>query len=130
VTLTKIVPVTEAQQTKQCVYNIPCDYACYYIGETSRTSEVCITEHKHNLTQGLLEKSKSAQHAYEEGYKLCQNEAKVLQTQPDTTYRKYKESTHMCDRPSDQPTQLGHISHLDSHYHSRRRKNTTPSSVD
>jgi hypothetical protein len=29
-----------------------------YISETSRPFEVCIKEHKYNLTQGLLEKSK------------------------------------------------------------------------
>jgi hypothetical protein len=37
---------------------------------------------------------------------------------------------HVSDRPSDQSTQLGHFSHLDSHYHSRSQKTTTPSSVD
>jgi hypothetical protein len=33
-------------------------------GETSRPLEVSIKEHKYNLTRGLLEKSKLAQHAY------------------------------------------------------------------
>jgi hypothetical protein len=33
------------------------------IGETTRYLELCIKEHKYNLTQGLLEKSKLAQHA-------------------------------------------------------------------
>jgi hypothetical protein len=42
---------------------IPCDCGRCYIGEASRPLEVCIKEHKYNLTQGLLEKSKSAQHA-------------------------------------------------------------------
>jgi hypothetical protein len=35
-----------------------------------QTLEVRIKEHKYNLTQGLLEKSKLAQHAYEEGHKI------------------------------------------------------------
>jgi hypothetical protein len=52
--------------------------------------EVRIKEHKYNLTQGLLEKSKCAQHAYEEGHKICWKDAKVLQIEPNTTYRKYK----------------------------------------
>jgi hypothetical protein len=56
---------------------------------------VQIKEHKYNLTQVLLEKSKSAQHAYVEGPKICCNEMKVLQIEPNTTYRKYKESAHM-----------------------------------
>jgi hypothetical protein len=37
---------------------------------------------------------------------------------------------HVSDRPSDQSTQLGHLSHLDTRYHSRSKKITTPSSVD
>jgi hypothetical protein len=40
-------------------------------------------------------KSKLAQHAYEEGHKICWKEAKGLQIEPNTTYRKYKESDHI-----------------------------------
>jgi hypothetical protein len=65
----KTGPVRDAQQTKQCVYSIPRDCGRCYIGETSRPLEAFIKEHKYNLTQGLLEKSKLAQHAYEEGMK-------------------------------------------------------------
>jgi hypothetical protein len=50
--------------------------------------EVRNKEHKYNLTPGPLEKSKSAQHAYEEGQKMCWKEAKVLQIEPNTIYRK------------------------------------------
>jgi hypothetical protein len=64
-------------------------------GETSRPLEVHIKEHKYNLMQGLLEKSKLAQYAYEEGHKICWKEVKALQTELNTTYRKYKESTNM-----------------------------------
>jgi predicted GIY-YIG superfamily endonuclease len=53
----KTGPVRDAQQTKQCVYSIPCDCDRCYIGETSRLLEVRIKEHKYNLMQGLLEKS-------------------------------------------------------------------------
>jgi hypothetical protein len=69
--------VRNAHQTKQCVYNMPCNYGSYYIGETCRPIEVRITEHKYNLTQSLLEKSKLAQHVYKEGYKICYKEVKV-----------------------------------------------------
>jgi hypothetical protein len=47
------------------------------------------------LLQGLLEKSKLNQHANEEGHKVCWKEAKILQIEPNTTYRKYKESAHI-----------------------------------
>jgi hypothetical protein len=41
--------------------------------------KVRITEHKYNLAQGLLEKSKLAQHTYEVGNKICWKEANILQ---------------------------------------------------
>jgi hypothetical protein len=60
----------------------------------------------HNLTQGLVEKSKSSQHAYKESHKMCWKEVKVFQIEPDTTYRKYKESTLMplVHHPISQPS--------------------------
>jgi hypothetical protein len=66
--LMKTGPVRNIQQTKQCMYNIPCGCGGFYIGETNRPLEVRIKEHKYNLTRGLLEKSKLAQHAYKEGH--------------------------------------------------------------
>jgi hypothetical protein len=69
----------DGQQTKQFMYNIPRDCGRRYIVETSRPLEVCIKEHKYNLTQGLLEKSKLAEHMYEEGHEICWTEANVLQ---------------------------------------------------
>jgi hypothetical protein len=105
-TLMKTRPVRDAQETMQCVYSIPFDCGRCYIGEISRPLEVRIKEHIYNLTQRLLEKSKLAQHAYEEGHKICWNEAKVLQIEPNIIYRKYKESAHMSliDHPISQPS--------------------------
>jgi hypothetical protein len=88
--LLKTGPVRDAQQTEQCVYTIPCNCVRCYIGETSGPFEVRVKEHKYNLTQVLLEKSKLAQHAYEEGHSICWNEVKVFQIEPNPTYRKYK----------------------------------------
>jgi hypothetical protein len=59
-------------------------------------------------------------------YDLMHNEypeeAKALQIEPNATYRKYKGSTHMSliDHPINNPD--GHVSHLDSLYHSRSKK--------
>jgi hypothetical protein len=94
----KTGPDIDVQQKKQFVYNILCDGGWCYIIETSRPLEVCIKEHGYNLTQGFLEKSKLAQHVYEDGHKICWKEAKVLQVEPNTTNRKYKESTHIFGR--------------------------------
>jgi hypothetical protein len=38
-------------------------------------------EHRHNLKQGLLEKSKLVQHAYEEDHQIGWNEAWIIQTE-------------------------------------------------
>jgi hypothetical protein len=82
----KTGPIRDAQQTKKCVYSIPCGCGRRYIGEMSRPLEVRIKEHKYNLTQGMLEKSKLAQHSYEEDHRICWDEAKVLQIEPNTIY--------------------------------------------
>jgi hypothetical protein len=60
-----------------------------------QTFQEHIKIHKYNLTQALLEKSKLAQYAYEKDHKICRKEAKVLQIERNTAYRKYKESAHM-----------------------------------
>jgi hypothetical protein len=64
-------------------------------GETSRPLEVCIKEHKDSLIQSLLENSKLTQHAYKEGHKIFWKEEKILQIEPNTIYRKHKESAHV-----------------------------------
>jgi hypothetical protein len=64
------------------------------VGETSGLLEVRIEEYKYNLTQGLFEKSKLAQHACEEDHKMCWKEAKALQTELNSTRRKFKETAH------------------------------------
>jgi hypothetical protein len=59
------------------------------LGPIDRASPCLITkDNKYNLTQGMLEKSKLAQHEYEEGHKIFWNEEKVLQIESNTTYRK------------------------------------------
>jgi hypothetical protein len=96
-----------------------------------KSIEVCIKGHKCNLTQGLLEKSKLAQHAYEEGHKICWNEAKFLQIEPNTTYKKYKESTHLSllHHPTSQPSL--DISPIWTHLITAEvKKITTSSTVD
>jgi hypothetical protein len=41
-----------------------------HIGKTDRFLTVRLREHRHNPQQGLLEKSKLAQHTYEEGHRV------------------------------------------------------------
>jgi hypothetical protein len=50
------------------------------MGETGRPLAVRISEHRHNLQQGLLEISKIVQHAYEEGHRVGWDDARILET--------------------------------------------------
>jgi hypothetical protein len=68
-------PISEPQQTAQCIYSIPCEFGRSYIGEPGRP--LAVKEHRHNVKNGLLEKSKLAQLAFEEDHQAAWNEAKV-----------------------------------------------------
>jgi hypothetical protein len=47
-----------------------------------------------------------AQHAYEEGHRVCWDEARVLEIESNSRYRKYNESAHMAcsTNPISQPS--------------------------
>jgi predicted GIY-YIG superfamily endonuclease len=93
--LIKTRPNTDPQRTAKCVYSIPCECGRSYTGETGRPLAVRLREHKHNFKEGLIEKSKLAQHAYEEDHKVIWDEARVLEVESNSRYRKYKESAHI-----------------------------------
>jgi hypothetical protein len=57
---------------------------------------VRLREQKHNLKEVLLEKSKLAQHAYEEGHRVGWDETRIWEIESNSRYRKYKESAHMA----------------------------------
>jgi hypothetical protein len=52
-----IKTIFKTKHTLHCIYSIPCECGRRYVRETSRPLGVRIKEHKHNLKQGLLEKS-------------------------------------------------------------------------
>jgi hypothetical protein len=102
----KTRPERDPQQTARYVYSIPCECGRSYIGETGRPLAMRLRAHKHNLREGLLEKSKLAQHAYEEGHRVGWDEARVLDIESNSRYGKYKESAHMAclTNPISQPS--------------------------
>jgi hypothetical protein len=57
---------------------------------------VPLREHRHNLQQGLLEKSKLAQHAFEEGYRVGWDKYRIFDIESNRRYKKYKESAYMA----------------------------------
>jgi hypothetical protein len=94
--LTRTRPYRKVQDMRQCIYSIPCECGRRYIGETGRPLGVQIGEHMNNLKQGLMEKSRFAKHACEEGHCIQWKEAKVVQTEANNMCRKYKASAHMA----------------------------------
>jgi hypothetical protein len=59
--------VRGAHEMKQCLYKVT----------VADVTSVKVSD-LYNQTQGLLEKSKVAQYAYEEGHEICWKEATVL----------------------------------------------------
>jgi hypothetical protein len=52
---------------------------------------VHLHEHTRNFKESLLEKSKLAQHACKVGHRVIWDEARILETESNSRYRKYKE---------------------------------------
>jgi hypothetical protein len=63
--------------------------------QNKQTLEIHIKENEHNLMQSLLKKSRLVQQVCKEGHQICWKEEKVSQIEPNTTYRKCKESAHL-----------------------------------
>jgi hypothetical protein len=74
--------------------------------ETGRSLAVWLHEHRHNLQQGFLGKSKLDQLAYEEGHRVGWDDARILEIESNSRHRKYKEWTQMTclTNPISQPS--------------------------
>jgi hypothetical protein len=90
-------------QTAQCIYSIPC--GC---GRTDRSLAMRLREHRHHLQKDILERSKLAQHVYEEGHRAGWDEDIGLETESNSKYRRYKKFGML--NHSNQPNQFGHFS--------------------
>jgi hypothetical protein len=77
--LLKTRPERDAQQTAQCIHSIPCECGRSYIGKTGRPLAMRLRDHRHNLKEDLLEESKLAQHACDEGHRVGRDEARILE---------------------------------------------------
>jgi hypothetical protein len=94
------------QQTAKSICSIPCECGTSYIGETGRPLAVRLREHRYNLKEGLLEKSKLAQHTYEEDHRVGRDDARILEIESNSRYRKYNKSAHMAclTNPTSKPS--------------------------
>jgi hypothetical protein len=86
----------DPQQMAQCFYSIPSECGRSYSCETGRPLAMWLCEYRHDLKEGLLEKSKVVQRAYEEGHRVGCDEARILEIESNSRYRKYKESAHVA----------------------------------
>jgi hypothetical protein len=54
-----------------------------------------LNKHKHNLGLGNVEKCKLAAHAIEEGHRIVWDKTDIVQTEPNSNYRKHKEAAYV-----------------------------------
>jgi hypothetical protein len=66
--LKKKKPKKELRDKPQCICRIPCECGREYVGETSGRLGVCIREHKYNIRQGYLDRSKLVAQVFVEGH--------------------------------------------------------------
>ena len=95
-TLVKLKDCIPLQQRAGVVYRIPCG-TCprVYVGQTCRTLDHRLKEHKRALTSGNLAQSAVAEHAAHESHVIDWKEAKVVDTHPRYHQRCAFESWHI-----------------------------------
>jgi hypothetical protein len=84
----KTRPERDPQKTANYVYSIACECGECYTGKTGRPLAMRLCEHMHNLKKGLPEISTLAQDAYEECHMVGWNEARILEIESNSRYRK------------------------------------------
>jgi hypothetical protein len=84
-------PEKYSQKTTHCVYSTPCECWRGYVTGTGRPLAVRLREHKHNLKMVLLEKSKLAKNAYEEGHRVDWDEVRIWEIESDSKYSEHKD---------------------------------------
>jgi predicted GIY-YIG superfamily endonuclease len=82
---------------KEVVYSIPCRCGKCYIGETGRTLETRLKEHKQSLTVRRCDvtTSKLVEHAFAEDHIFEWDNAKVMTSEKEWKARKFHEATHI-----------------------------------
>jgi len=89
-------PISASQDTRNCLYCILCKCGRSYNGETGRPCAVTLREHMRNLEVGHLERSRLAQHSFDENHHVLWEEAMILETEKKPAYRKYKEVAYIA----------------------------------
>ena len=90
--LTKTRPLNQTQESKNCIYNIACECGKRYIGESCRPLQTRVNEHKRNTTNGEVDKSKIAEHSWEQKHRFQRDKASIISKEENSRIRKLKES--------------------------------------
>ena len=95
-TLVRLKDRTPLQQRAGVVYRIPCGSCSkVYIGQTGRTLEHRLKEHKRALTSGNTAQSAVAEHAVDHVHEIDWNEAEVVDSHPYYRQRCALEAWHI-----------------------------------
>ena len=94
------------QESKNCIYNIPCECGKRYIAETGRPLQTRENEYKRNTTNGEIDKSKIAERSWEQKHRFHSDKASIISKEENSRIRKLKESAfiHYTDHAISQPS--------------------------
>jgi predicted GIY-YIG superfamily endonuclease len=93
--LLRTKPPMPEYDTKNVVYQIPCNCGKVYVGETGRPWQTRIKEHKANIRLGKLEGNLLAQHAWDTGHTILFQNSKILLKERHAKRRRIKEALIM-----------------------------------
>ncbi len=94
--LTHVKPKLDDNNLPGVIYKIPClDCNCSYTGETGRTLQVRIGEHKRHCRNLDTSKFAVAQHTLEEGHRIDWSGSKVIDKETNWHTRRIKEAIHI-----------------------------------
>ena len=83
-------------QRKEVVYSIPCaECPGAYIGQTGRSLDLCLQEHRRALKKGDVTASAVAEHVFEVGHQVDLSKASVIDYHPHAQARCLLESWHI-----------------------------------
>lgn len=83
--------------TKNCIYQIPCECGQSYIGETKRPLVTRLSEHKRHTLRGETDKSGVANHCWEFHHRMQWEDTKILCKEVNLHKRKFKEATYILN---------------------------------
>ena len=77
------------------IYKLGCECGNFYIGETERSLNIRMKEHKTACRLAAFEKSAVGEHAWQDGHCINWEDAEILDTAKDLQERKTKEALYI-----------------------------------